>query len=112
MKNFGFAFGVAATLLAIAAPPTRAAEALAGDVARITINDLDFAPSAITVRLGDTVEWPSKDIVERTATARNGAFDVATPKGKAARVRMRKLGAVEYFCRLHPNMVGVIEVVR
>lgn len=89
-----------------------AASALAGERTRITINDLDFAPPNVTVHVGDTVEWINKDIVEHTASARNGAFDVATPKGKPASVRMKAAGNFEYYCRLHPNMVGVIHVTK
>lgn len=84
--------------------------ALAGERARIVIDDLDFKPSTITVRVGDTVEWINKDIVEHTATAKSGAFDVATPKGRPARIRISAAGTIDYYCRLHPNMTGVIRV--
>jgi plastocyanin len=84
----------------------------ASDFARIIINDLEYVPSTVTVHQGATVEWINKDIVEHTATARSGAFDVMTPRGKAARVKMTKAGTVQYYCRLHPNMVATINVVR
>lgn len=102
-RRAGFSF-VVAMAGTVSAP--------AGERARITINDLDFAPSTVTVHVGDTVEWINKDIVEHTATARNGAFDVSTPKGRPASARMSAIGRMEYFCRLHPNMVGVINVVK
>ncbi|MCX7899409.1 MAG: cupredoxin domain-containing protein [Methylocystis sp.] len=89
-----------------------AASALAGATARITIDNLDYGPAAVTVRVGDTVEWINMDIVEHTSTAREGAFDVATPKGKPARWRATKIGEFAYFCRFHPNMTGVIRVTR
>jgi plastocyanin len=89
-----------------------AVSASAGEEARVVINDLEFAPSAVTVRVGDAVEWINKDIVDHTATARSSAFDVATLKGKPARWRANKAGAFEYYCRLHPNMTGVIHVTR
>lgn len=89
-----------------------AASALAGGTARIEIRDLDYAPARVTVHVGDMVEWVNKDIVEHTATARNGAFDVKTPIGNPAAARMKAAGKFEYFCRLHPNMVGVIHVVK
>lgn len=89
-----------------------ALSAPAGEGARITINDLDFTPATVTVHVGDRVEWLNKDIVEHTATARDGAFDIATPKGRPASARMKAVGRVEYYCRLHPNMVGVINVVK
>lgn len=107
MKDFARRAGFSITF-AVAG----AVSASAGERVRISINDLDFAPSSVTVHLGDIVEWTNKDIVEHTATARNGAFDVATPKGKPAAARMTVVGRTEYFCRLHPNMVGVINVVK
>ena len=106
MRNFARVAGFSGLILA------GASFALAGDRARIRINDLDYGPASVTVHVGDTVEWINRDIVEHTATARSGAFDIATPIGKPAAARMKAAGRFEYFCRLHPNMVGVINVVK
>ena len=84
----------------------------AGDAANVVIADLEFKPSTITVRIGDTVTWINKDFVEHTATSRDGVFDVATPKTKPAHWRAQKEGDFAYYCRLHPNMTGVIRVTR
>jgi plastocyanin len=86
-----------------------AAPALAGD-AKITIDELDFRPARVAVHVGDRVEWFNRDIVDHTATATNGAFDVATPKGRRVARRMTKPGTYSYYCRLHPNMTGVVVV--
>lgn len=84
----------------------------ASEAASIVITDLEFAPSAVTVRVGDTIVWINKDIVEHTATSREGDFDVNTPKSRPARWRATKVGDFPYYCRLHPNMTGVIHVTR
>ncbi len=84
----------------------------AGEAASVAINDLDFAPATVAVQVGDTVTWINRDIVEHTATARGGAFDVTTPKGKRVHWRASNVGEFEYFCRLHPNITGVIRVTR
>jgi plastocyanin len=89
-----------------------ASVALAGRGARVKIADLEFAPREIVVHVGDTVAWVNKDIVEHTATARDGSFDVATPIGKPASRRMTAVGVYAYHCRLHPNMTGVIRVTK
>lgn len=107
MKDFARRAGFLITFAAAGA-----VSASAGEHVRISINDLDFMPSSVTVHLGDIVEWTNRDIVEHTATARNGAFDVTTPKGKPVTARMTVVGRMQYFCRLHPNMVGVINVVK
>ena len=46
--------------------------ALAGEVVKVSIGDLAFAPANITVRVGDTIEWNNTDFVDHTATAKNG----------------------------------------
>ncbi len=84
----------------------------AGEAASVVIADLEFKPSTVTVRIGDTVTWINKDFVEHTATSRDGAFDVATPKTRPAHWRAQKEGDFAYYCRLHPNMTGVIRVTR
>lgn len=86
--------------------------ASAGEAASVVIADLDFKPSVVTVRVGDTVTWINKDFVEHTATSRDGAFDIATPKSKPAHWRAQKPGEFSYYCRLHPNMIGTIRVTR
>ncbi len=87
-----------------------ATRASAGESANVVIADLEFKPSVVTLRVGDTVTWINKDFVEHTATSRDGAFDVATPKSRPARWRARKVGEFSYYCRLHPNMTGTIRV--
>lgn len=84
--------------------------ASAGEPASVVIADLEFKPSVVTVRIGDTVTWINKDFVEHTATSRDGAFDVATPKSRPAHWRAQKVGDFTYYCRLHPNMTGTIRV--
>ena len=54
-----------------------AASALAGEVVKVSIGDLAFAPANITVHVGDTIEWDNTDFVDHTATAKNGDWDVA-----------------------------------
>jgi plastocyanin len=95
--------------LVLLAGVTRAS---AGEAASVVIADLDFKPSVVTVRIGDTVTWTNKDFVEHTATARDGAFDIATPTSKPAHWRAQKPGDFAYYCRLHPNMTGTIRVMR
>lgn len=84
----------------------------AGEAASVVIDNLDFAPAAVTIHVGETVTWINRDIVEHTATARSGDFDVLTPRGRPAQWRASKVGEFAYSCRLHPNMTGVVRVTR
>jgi plastocyanin len=77
-------------------------------VIQIKMAQIAYAPAQVSAHVGDTVEWTNDDIVTHTATARNGAWDVMIePKGKGS-ITLNSLGTIEYYCRLHPNMVGSI----
>ena len=78
---------------------------------RGAVSDLAFAPSEITVRVGDIVEWANADFVDHTATAKSGDWDVLIPAGKSGRVELSRAGTVLYYCRFHPGMTGTIHVV-
>ncbi len=76
----------------------------------IVIDQVAFRDTSIAAHVGDTIEWINHDVVDHTATAKHGEFDVALPAGKKGRVVMKEVGVFEYYCRLHPNMVGKITV--
>lgn len=79
-------------------------------VIEIKMANVAYAPAQVSAHVGDTVEWTNDDIVAHTATARNGAWDLMIqPKGKAT-VTLKSTGPIEYYCRIHPNMVGSITV--
>jgi plastocyanin len=84
--------------------------ALAGEAVKVSIGDLAFTPAEITVHVGDTVEWGNADFVDHTATAKDGAWDVAIAAGKTGRVELQHAGSIAYYCRFHPNMTGTIKV--
>ena len=77
---------------------------------QISIENLVFAPAEATAKVGDTIEWINKDVVAHTATARNGDFDVTIPPKKTVTLVLKKGGAVDYYCRFHPNMKAVLTV--
>ena len=87
-----------------------AAGATAGEVVKVSIGDLTFAPAELTVHVGDTVEWDNADFVDHTATAKDGDWDVAIAAGKTGRVELNRTGTIAYYCRFHPNMTGTIKV--
>lgn len=89
---------------------TSTASALAGEVVQVKISDLAFTPAAITLRVGDTVEWVNGDFIDHTATAKRGAWDVMVVAGKAAQLQLTDAGTFDYFCRFHPNMTATIHV--
>jgi plastocyanin len=95
----------AAAFFVLAAP----VPALAATV-QITMENLVIAPAEVSAKVGDTIELVNKDVLAHTATARNGDFDVAMPPKKTVTFVLKKAGAVDYYCRFHPNMKAVLNV--
>jgi hypothetical protein len=71
------------------------------------------------VKLGDTVRWTNNDntlhtVIEgdpETGQITGGfASDIVAPAG-TFEYKFEKVGTFDYYCRLHPNMVGKVEVV-
>lgn len=87
----------------------QSASARAADI-QITINKLIYAPTEVTAKVGDTIEWVNKDILAHTATAKNGDWDVMIGPNKTARTVLKKPGEVDYYCKFHPNMRGHVTV--
>ena len=77
---------------------------------QITMENLVVSPLEASAKVGDTLELINKDILAHTATARNGDFDVAMPPKKTVTYVLKKAGAIEYYCRFHPNMKAVLNV--
>ena len=77
---------------------------------QVTIDKLVFAPAEVNAKVGDTVEWVNKDALAHTATATNGDWNVVTGPKQSGQVVLKKAGAVDYFCKYHPNMKGRVVV--
>jgi plastocyanin len=92
-----------ALMLGAATVPARA------ETITVTIEKLVFSPVDIKAKVGDTVEWVNKDVLAHTATVK-GDWDVMIAPKKSASLVLKKEGAVEYYCRFHPNMKGHITV--
>lgn len=109
---------VVAGLLALHLTPVAAQQgktppkAPASRVVQITIDKVSFADAPTGIKVGDTIEWVNKDIFDHTSTSRTGLWDVTVPAGKKMRVVMKKIGTLEYYCKLHPNMSGTVVVGR
>ncbi|MGC1694967.1 MAG: cupredoxin family copper-binding protein [Pseudolabrys sp.] len=77
---------------------------------QVTIEKLVFAPTEITAKVGDTIEWVNKDILAHTATATNKDWDVMIGPKQTAKLVLKKAGSVDFFCKFHPNMKGHVTV--
>lgn len=93
----------AALALALVASPALAA------TIEVTIDKLVFSPASVEAKVGDTIEWVNKDALAHTATVKGG-WDVMIPAKSKGKVTLKAAGAVDYFCRFHPNMKGHLDV--
>ena len=82
-----------------------------GQVHRVEMKTMGFAPTGLTVAVGDTVVWANHDIVPHTATADSRQFDSGnvTPGSEWSLV-VRQTGRIPYTCTFHPTMKGVLLV--
>ena len=77
---------------------------------QVVIDKLEFAPLEVKAKVGDTIEWVNKDALLHTATATNGEWNVSIAPKQNGRLVLNKPGAVDYFCKFHPNMKGRVVV--
>ena len=71
-----------------------------------------YSPSPATVQVGQQVRWRNNDSVPHTAT-QSGGFNtgVLNPGQTSAPITFSTPGTVSYFCLLHTNMPGTLNVV-
>jgi len=100
--------GALIRLPSLAALALMAAPAAAATI-EVTIDKLVFSPATVEAKVGDTIEWVNNDVVAHTATVKGG-WDVMIPPKKSASLTLKAAGAVDYFCRFHPNMRGHLDV--
>jgi plastocyanin len=88
-----------------------AQDATKKDANEITIDNFTFTPKELTVAVGTTVKWVNHDdiphtIVEKTTTFRSKALDT----DDSYSFTFTSAGTFDYFCGLHPHMVGQVIV--
>jgi plastocyanin len=77
----------------------------------ITIDNFTFTPKELTVAVGTTVKWVNHDdiphtIVEKKTSFRSKALDT----DDSYSFTFTSAGTFDYFCGLHPHMVGQVIV--
>ena len=84
----------------------------------VRIDDFSFAPSNLTVNVGDTVTWVNYDVgIPHNAHATDDTFETEVVEGSADGTvsgsytfTADDVGTHEYICDVHPNMRGTITV--
>ena len=109
--------GVAAAISALLAGPHEspsageAAVQAATSPAAVRIDNFNFTPPTLVVAPGTTVTWTNADDSPHTVREKDGKFkSAALDTDDTFSQTFAAPGEYEYFCSLHPRMVGKIVV--
>lgn len=79
---------------------------------KVKIVEFTYQPDPVVVQSGGKVIWQNEDMAPHTATADDGSFDTGTlERGKLKAETFKEAGTFTYFCEIHPDMKGTVEVV-
>ena len=108
------AVGVTGLLAAALPELTAAGEAVvaaAASPATVKIDNFAFAPATLTVTAGTTVTWKNEDDSPHRIGDKNGTFkSAALDTDDTFSQTFTAPGEYEYFCSIHPRMVGKVVV--
>jgi plastocyanin len=104
-----------ATLLAAAVIPTWTQTASAQNAApagAVSIDNFTFTPQSLKVKAGTTVTWNNKDDIPHGIASSDNAFkkSKALDTDDSFSYTFTTPGTFQYFCYIHPHMVGTIVV--
>jgi plastocyanin len=103
--------GVRATLAVVLVLASLASgQALAAD-AQVKIANFTFDPPTLTVKAGTIVTWVNADDIPHVVSEKDGKFrSPALDTDDRFSQVFSTAGTVEYFCAIHPHMMGKIVV--
>jgi plastocyanin len=79
---------------------------------KVEIVEFTYQPDPVVVQVGGKVIWQNQDAAPHTATADDESWDTGTiEKGKIGSETFKQAGTFAYFCEIHPDMRGTVEVV-
>jgi plastocyanin len=91
--------------------PTRARSEDNAAANQVQVDNFSFGPATLTVSVNTTVTWVNKDDVPHTIASTDGLFkSKALDTDDKYTYTFTKAGTYNYFCSIHPKMVGKIVV--
>ena len=78
----------------------------------VSIDNFTFTPKALTVKAGSTVTWTNHDDIPHGIASSDNAFkkSAALDTDDSYSFSFTAPGTYQYFCYIHPHMVGTIVV--
>jgi len=109
------ALGLTALLFAAVLETTplagKAATQAAANPAAVRIDNFNFTPLTLVIAPGTTVTWTNADDTPHTVREKDGKFkSAALDTDDTFSQAFTAPGEYEYFCSIHPRMVGKIVV--
>ena len=76
----------------------------------VSIDNFSFGPQTLTVKAGTTVTWTNRDDIPHGIASSNNAFakSKALDTDDSYSFKFTAPGTYQYFCYIHPQMVGSI----
>jgi plastocyanin len=77
----------------------------------VAIDNFTFVPPELTVAVGTTVKWVNHDDIPHLVVSKDKAFrSKALDTDDSFSYTFPSAGTFDYFCALHPHMVGKVIV--
>ncbi len=77
----------------------------------VRIRDMQFQPSSVRIKVGESVTWTNGDDRDHHVSATDRSFDSGNLKqGSSFTHRFTKAGSFDYTCTYHPRMRGTVQV--
>ena len=77
----------------------------------VSMQNIQFSPSSLSVKVGQTVTWTNDDSVVHNVTASDGTFKSNNfSHGGTFSWKATKAGTFKYTCTIHPGMDGTLTV--
>ena len=103
--------GPASDAPSAAAGPCAPSDA-AGAAVSAKIANFAFDPASVTAKVGDVISWTNNDTVQHTATVKDNetCTTPALATDASGGITFSQAGSYDFFCKIHPQMTGKIEV--
>jgi len=110
MRGLVIAAALGAVSAAVIAPTV--VPALAQNADTVSIDNFTFNPPTLRVKAGTKVTWTNKDDIPHgiASSANTFARSQALDTNESFSFTFDKPGTYQYFCYLHPHMVGTVVV--
>jgi plastocyanin len=87
----------------------------AADTISVVMKNINFNPTRIYAKVGQTVTWTNRDDAPHNVTYVSGptfASSTTFANGESWTLKLTKPGIIRYLCTIHPGMDGSIVVRR